>query len=275
MEKDLVKVNSANLRSIKVNKGLISKDLADKAGIPRVYLAQIMCEHRVNVSRSTVQKLAELLEVRLTTLINNNPLPKEFTPVPAGKTAYLNSEILRAYRAKHRLTRRMLAEKSGVSLTALAGCENEDKACCTWSNLFKISKVFEIPPTTLLRDADWPEGLEPSVKELVIIKSPMKHNYKRPLLPIGNLFVGKGFHLIALQTQLSLGRCTVRDLFLGIKLPGDKLLQKVCKLTKLEIGEIKYEFSVSSKIRNIYKASYPAPRNNSRGNSHLTSKTKK
>jgi DNA-binding XRE family transcriptional regulator len=225
-----------------------------------------------------LKKMAKALEVDMEILLKDGILPDEFYPIPFTMIAEVNSELIRAYRRKFNLSRRGLAKKCKFTESCLHWCENEDHATCSWENLFEMARVFGVSPLSLLSTAEWPEGLPPCLNYLICEKSARLHDYRRPLLPIGKLFVENGYHLHELilkcrsKTKTKLAISTLRDLFWGKVLLKDKNLLKVEKATGILVGEMKYAFSVSLKVQDLNRVIY-YPIKGSKNGSGKTTRT--
>jgi transcriptional regulator with XRE-family HTH domain len=253
---EIVEVNHLNIRAIKEHKGISLESLAEKAGISYHTLTTIVGPRKSRYNKEVIVKLADALEVSYEILLKDGILPKEYYAIPYSRIAKINPELMRAYRAKKRYSMRFLAKKADVTFICIFRCENEDIGYCSWKNLIKITRALGIKPDAILEDTPWPDDLEPCLKKSIHMVSNCRGKYKRPLLPIGKLFADKGYNVPVLREGTGVGVCSLRLLFWGQYLPSDQLLKKIQKFTGILIGEMKYAYSVSVKLRDINKEVY-------------------
>ena len=116
-----MKINPTQLKSLRIQSGLSCEQLAENAGLSVQQISDIESSNtEVDIARYKARRLARVLGVELETL---EPSQSDGT---AGNTHRINPECLTELRKRKNLSRRELAEKSGISARQIVRLETSD-----------------------------------------------------------------------------------------------------------------------------------------------------
>ena len=126
-----MKINPVQVKSLRIQSGLSCKQLAENAGLSVQRISDIeSSDTEVDITRFKARRLARVLGVEVEIL---EPYQSDGT---TGNTHRINPECLRELRKRKNLSRRELAEKSGISERQIVRLETSDA-------------VVPVRPTTL------------------------------------------------------------------------------------------------------------------------------
>jgi len=155
-----MKINPTQLKSLRIQNILTSKQLAEKSGvsgrqISRIESSEIDCE----VREYTAERLARALGVEVDTLADNVILHPGQLDGTDGSDQSIHPKRLRDLRERKKFSRRKLAERSGISDRQIGRIETSEKDVSVRLNtIMKLADALGVDAEMLVDD---PTTLDP------------------------------------------------------------------------------------------------------------------
>ena len=154
-------INPSQLKALRIQHGLSCRQLHEKSRVSERTIARIEAsEMTCEVRQSTAERLADALRVEMAVLAGRQTLELDLGLVNdiTGNTPRINPESLKAIRLRKELSRRKLAERSGVSERQIVRIEDSDTDVTVRpATRTKLADALGVDAEIL---ADTPEQLE-------------------------------------------------------------------------------------------------------------------
>jgi transcriptional regulator with XRE-family HTH domain len=149
---------SRRIRALLALRGETQTSLAKRLGVTQSALAYPMTGRRPYGGRCSLDRIATALEVPVTSIIQGKPWPdvtNEAGPGPRYTDVDISKRI-RALLALRGETQTSLAQRLGVTQSALAYPMTGRRPYGGRCSLERIALALEVPPTTIVQGTPWP-----------------------------------------------------------------------------------------------------------------------
>ena len=156
----MIKINPTQLKSLRTQRRISSKELAEKSKVSERQISRIeSSDTYFNVREYTAERLARILGVEVDTLADDMTVDPDQLGGIEGNDQIIHPKRLRSLRERMNLSRRKLAEKSGVSERQIGRVEASDTNVLVRMNtMIKLASALGVDADML---ADDPTAIDP------------------------------------------------------------------------------------------------------------------